>query len=343
MKASCMSKTLLSQYITFMLLFYLAFPTSLFSQSIHLVLVSDTDDYSIGDGCEMNEGRIERQLASIGESCGMDVKIYHNKSHTFSVEAIEYTLQNIKITKDDVIWFYYSGHGINASQSEWPKLLIDGTTLQLTEVHRNLLGMGARLTITTGDCCNVGTPRSVASNHAPLYSSVGARGADEQMKKQNYSKLFKKAKGEIIMSGSRVGEYARYSDALGGFFTLGLCETLYNAGNNTQLEKTNWEQILNDTYDYTLRSTTDVQVPQHPQYKIDINGNTASSASISTNQNGNYSTNSFSLRKHRVRSGETMYKIARRYKVSAKALIDSNPQISNPSAIRPGMVITIPR
>ena len=272
MKASHTNKTMLHQYLFFILFFSVAFSTSLPGQSIHLVLVSDTDDYSIGEGCEMNEGRIERQLSSIGESCGMDVKVYHNKSHTFSVEAIEHTLQHIKITKNDVIWFYYSGHGINASQSEWPKLLIDGTTLRLTEVHRNLLGMGARLTITTGDCCNIGTPRSVASNRAPVYSGVGARGADEQIKKQNYSKLFKQAEGEIIMSGSRIGEYARYSDALGGFFTLGLCETLYNAGNNAQVDRTSWEQILNDTYDYTLQSTTDMQAPQHPQYKIDING-----------------------------------------------------------------------
>ena len=40
---------------------------------------------------------------------------------------------------------------------------------------------------------------------------------------------------------------------------------------------------------------------------------------------------------------DKVYIIARKYKVSPRALINNNPQISNPSAIRPGMIIKIPR
>lgn len=47
-------------------------------------------------------------------------------------------------------------------------------------------------------------------------------------------------------------------------------------------------------------------------------------------------------RTHRVAPGESLYAIARDYKVSVSALLEANPQITNPSAISTGQVITIP-
>ncbi|MCL6589346.1 MAG: SafA/ExsA family spore coat assembly protein [Firmicutes bacterium] len=44
-----------------------------------------------------------------------------------------------------------------------------------------------------------------------------------------------------------------------------------------------------------------------------------------------------------IRPGDTMYRIAQRYGVSLTALINANPQISNPNLIYPGQVICIPR
>lgn len=43
-----------------------------------------------------------------------------------------------------------------------------------------------------------------------------------------------------------------------------------------------------------------------------------------------------------VRSGDTLYFIARRNNISLQSLIDSNPQITDPNAIFPGQIICIP-
>ncbi|GEM_PF-667653 len=43
-----------------------------------------------------------------------------------------------------------------------------------------------------------------------------------------------------------------------------------------------------------------------------------------------------------VRSGDTMFSIARRANISLQRLIDANPQITDPNVIRPGQVICIP-
>ncbi len=47
-------------------------------------------------------------------------------------------------------------------------------------------------------------------------------------------------------------------------------------------------------------------------------------------------------RRHVVAPGESVYTIARSYRISVNELLAANPQITDPSRIQPGMVITIP-
>ena len=44
---------------------------------------------------------------------------------------------------------------------------------------------------------------------------------------------------------------------------------------------------------------------------------------------------------HRIRSGESMYKIARRYGISLKKLMSFNPKLK-PRRIRPGTKVAVP-
>ena len=46
--------------------------------------------------------------------------------------------------------------------------------------------------------------------------------------------------------------------------------------------------------------------------------------------------------KHKVVSGDTMWKIAVKYQVGVSEIINANPQISNPDLIYPGQLINIP-
>ncbi len=55
-----------------------------------------------------------------------------------------------------------------------------------------------------------------------------------------------------------------------------------------------------------------------------------------------FSTGVFAATTHKVMSGDSMWKIAVKYKVGLSEIISANPQISNPALIYPGQVITIP-
>lgn len=46
---------------------------------------------------------------------------------------------------------------------------------------------------------------------------------------------------------------------------------------------------------------------------------------------------------YKVKQGDTLYMIAKRYGVPLNALIAANPQIPNPDLIYPGQIICIPR
>ena len=55
-----------------------------------------------------------------------------------------------------------------------------------------------------------------------------------------------------------------------------------------------------------------------------------------------FSTGVFAATTHKVVFGDSMWKIAVKYKVGLSEIISSNPQISNPALIYPGQIITIP-
>jgi len=57
-----------------------------------------------------------------------------------------------------------------------------------------------------------------------------------------------------------------------------------------------------------------------------------------------FSTNVFAQTQvHTVKSGDTMWKIAVKYKVGLSEIISANPQIKNPNLIYPGQKINIPK
>ena len=46
---------------------------------------------------------------------------------------------------------------------------------------------------------------------------------------------------------------------------------------------------------------------------------------------------------HTVVRGDTMWKLAVKYQVGTREIIDANPQVANPDLIYPGQILTIPQ
>lgn len=66
------------------------------------------------------------------------------------------------------------------------------------------------------------------------------------------------------------------------------------------------------------------------------------SALVAVNSMMMFSTGVFASTKHKVVSGDSMWKIAVKYEVGLSEIIGANPQIKDPALIYPGQIITVP-
>ena len=232
----------------------------LFSQTIHLISVIDR--YSnIAESCDVDAKNIEALFTNISNDIGMALKIYNLEFD--QAKTIEF-INNFTCTNDDVVFFYYSGHGFRYKNQEevWPFLNVCQSTnatpdecgVDLNWVHKKLIEKKPRLSIAIGDCCNNkidwNEPRTVLSRSATFRNSNTADG---------YEKLFLKSSGHIVASGSIPGQYSLGTQT-GGLFTNGLIETIKKA---RTIEDITWKNVFEKAQSYTLNSSNDDQKPHY--------------------------------------------------------------------------------
>lgn len=238
------------------------------AQTLHLIAVSATKDPTIGEGCKVNVSRIERNAEEIKQFIGFNLKKYIFQENDFDSDKVFECFSKIICNPNDVIWFYYSGHGIN-DDGKYPKFLIQGTKKMTLENTYALLELKKpKLLLCFADCCNF-----QASKHQTTRSEINERNQSyeeltKEIQKSNYTKLFKEQEGGIISSSSQAGEFSIYNEDLGGFFTLAFFESLFV--HTHQKQGSDWEMILNQTKNDTQSLLTSVNSNriQTPQYDI---------------------------------------------------------------------------
>ena len=170
---------------------------------------------------------------------------------------------------DDVILFYYSGHGVRSvnDNSDFPQMCLgshyDQDFYPLQNVLESLNRQPARLKIVMGDCCNSVsehvTPKEFANKGATVLSKNPVN---------VYGNLFLNNQGYIIASSSRKGEISStmcYADGTpaGGAFTCSLLDVIQAVV--AQGLDNDWSGILEATKDLTYKYR------QHtPVYEVNI-------------------------------------------------------------------------
>ena len=91
------------------ILFILALSLSGFSATMHAVFVINTEDKGIG--CINDLKNWETLLPEIKKYSGIKIVTYYLKDKNWSESAVNKKLAQIKPAADDVVLFYYSGHG----------------------------------------------------------------------------------------------------------------------------------------------------------------------------------------------------------------------------------------
>jgi hypothetical protein len=241
-------------------------------ETIHAIVISSTNDGTIGKGSSINHTKIIKELKTIGKHINYKVKLYPLIGSKVTVKNINTMINRVNCTSNDIIIFWYSGHGLNDPNSNYPIFLINHqrTKLRLDKVHNKLLNKGSRFVLTVGDCCNLGgrTPKNgKCKNQYDYIDDV-----DDELVKTNYIKLFKNVKGDVITRSSQKGEYSHYSDDIGGLFTYSLLDAFsyITKSEESENEIAIWNEVSKYANCMTVKMANMLSKQQNPIVELNI-------------------------------------------------------------------------
>lgn len=182
--------------------------TSKNEATLHAIIVADTDDESIGESVKIDLQNMQALIQNISQHTGLLMAGEAISGDNVSTSNINNAINNLSVGSDDVVIFYYSGHGYNPGDgSTWPGMsLKDDAKLTIKNVRDMLKQKNPRLLIVMADTCN-GFSRSVF------------RYAKSQEKTENYKILFLKNRGIITASSSIPGQLSWSNNQVGGLYT----------------------------------------------------------------------------------------------------------------------------
>lgn len=157
----------------------------------------------------------------------------------FNAELVMEHIKGLEVGPDDVVIFYFSGHGCRSmiEPTPWPILGFENKGLRGAEVIEHLHNKQARLNLIFFDCCNtLNSPFNM-----PLIYHFGAVRANLEVQlRDGLKRLFMDTAGTYAMTAAEPGLAAWGSRAVGGKFT----STLIHAMDQGAIKHLGWDEIL---------------------------------------------------------------------------------------------------
>jgi len=260
-----MKKTLLFIFL------WCSLPSQLSAQTFHAIVFADVEDSSIGESCAHDYERMTIELATMATANQMKLKRYFYKYDSFSKRQVLETIQNMEVGAQDIIAFYYTGHGGRSDKdnSPYPQLALgkSGADLMaLEKVDALLAAKKPRLRIVLADCCN-----SVSEGVNPQNATSAGATQLRQAEVNSYQSLLNKLKGNVLVSSSSAGEIS-IAAAQGGIFTLSLLHELQKVV--IQNGEITWTGLLSNTKitaNERVRQGTNGERGQLAVYTVNVN------------------------------------------------------------------------
>lgn len=242
---------------TFKIAFFLLITvivSSAHAKTIHWLTFIDTTDENVGE-VDVNTRKIlyARWINLVNATLkeqGYEVNPIDIYGNMTSPETCKNVINRLNCRSDDIVMFYYVGHGTeNSRVSRYPLMLMAQSDVQklipLSWVHNTLKSKGARLTITIGMCCNArqGAPGRIA----PSFSANYGNAYIDQNMSECIKKMFLDYKGDLLIASASPSESSWACGSTIGptdYFTLNLLIQFNNLLPNKR--NPDWESMLRD-------------------------------------------------------------------------------------------------
>lgn len=232
---------------------------SITSAKLHAILVADTKDLNIGSDIDL--GNMKELLITIQQHTGLTLEQYSIAGNAFTSDNVNNTLTQLSVQPEDMVIFYYSGHGSNLGNSRWPSLKLSDQFLDFDQVTQTLENKNPRLLISIADACN---------NFIDESSNTPTRQVIKTTPKaDNYRQLFLNYRGKIKASAAKHGQFAAGSSSEGGKYTNAFLNSL-----NKELasaDKPSWHTVMKRAESpIRFRDKQGIERLQMPQSKVQV-------------------------------------------------------------------------
>jgi hypothetical protein len=201
---------------------------------------------------------MQREVHQIAKHTGLTLKLQLLSGYATHAVAMLESVQALKPEPDDVIFFYYLGHGYRTKEKKsiWPNLLLthDDRSTDLQIIIETIIAAKPRMAFILADCCN-----NVMNERDFLFAKSGeifALGPKPDLGK-GYRQLFNDFSGIVVAVGARKGDFA-YCDTQGHFYTEAILQSMHE---EVQSPHPQWATLLS-------KAASKVDRYQTPYYEI---------------------------------------------------------------------------
>lgn len=207
-----------------------------------LVVVANTLDHNVGKSSARDMKNLTGLLTSFAEDTRMVMRsiVIHDKD--FRKDKVLRVLDTLKTGRDDILFFYYTGHGFRYSDdtSKYPRLsmrydtTLDYRTNNLRmeqDIFSKIAALRCKVKLIIADCCNTDIGVNAPVGGLPLMGTLMSKRAFSTMlNRRNADQLFFPGSPlTLLISSTGIDEKASGNPVLGGFFTSSFVAELKSA------------------------------------------------------------------------------------------------------------------
>lgn len=245
-------------------------PMVVSAQTIHWLTFIDTTDPNVGkldiNGREVLYNHFVNVVNAAATEKGYKANIQDIYGQSLTPQKCKDIVKNLNVASDDVIVFYYIGHGTHGTVggNPWPMMFMGQNNpndlVRLKEdVHDVLLSKGARLTATIGMCCNV--YQNIPRNETPSFGVNYGNTYLTETEKKAIQEMFLGHKGDFLLSSASPGQSSVGGNTPLGPMDLFTCVLVKNFEDSASEGELEWNTLFNEVKSIVNGVTQGQQTP----------------------------------------------------------------------------------